>query len=56
MPVEGTQQEAVSAAIPEVALLHGPEGGKAVFGVFVVAVLDGGAWLEDAVVGKVVPD
>lgn len=40
------------AAIPEVALLHGPEGGEAVFGVFVVAVLDGGVGLVDAVGGE----
>jgi hypothetical protein len=54
MLVEGMEQGAMSAAIPEVALLHGPEGGEAVFGVFIVAVLDGDAWLEDAIFGELV--
>ena len=51
MAVEGMEQEPVPAAIPEVTLLHGPEGGEAVLGIFVVAVLDGGGGLVDAVVG-----
>jgi hypothetical protein len=52
LAIEGVEQETVPAAIPEVTLLHGPEGGEAVFGVFVVAVLDGGGGLVDAVGGE----
>ena len=52
MAVEGMEQEPVPTAIPEVALLHGPEGGEAVFGVLVVAVLDGNTLIGYAVIGE----
>ena len=48
------QQEAMPAAIPEVARLHGPEGGEAVFGIFVIAVCDGDGGLMDAVLCKLI--
>ena len=46
------EQKPVPSAIPEVTLLHGPKGGEAVFRVFIVAMLDGGGGLVDAVVGE----
>ncbi len=44
------------AAVPGMLFLHRPEGVKAGRGVLVVAVLDGGAWLEDTGDGKLVRD
>ena len=54
MAVEGMEQKPVPTAIPEVALLHGPEGGEAVFGVFVVTVLNGVIGIADAVIGELI--
>ena len=50
--VERIEQQPVLTEIPEVTLLHDPEGGEAVFGIFVVAVLDGAIGREDSIVGK----
>ena len=51
MAVEGVKQKPVPPAIPKVPLLHSPEGGEAIFGIFVVAVLDGDDGFKNAVLG-----
>ncbi len=40
--IKRREQEAMPAAVPEVLLLHRPEGVEAGLGVFLIAVLDGG--------------